>query len=132
MFQAHRSSRELLLELLRFLLEHTFFLFNGKIYKQKKGTAMCTACAPTYANLFLAWWERTQVLIENMDNHISRILLWACIIDDVFILWMCPEENCEEFVVCLNVNNIGMYFTSKIQHDCIHFLDLTITRDACG
>lgn len=50
--------------ILKHNLEHNFFLFNYKIYQQKKGNATGTACAPTYANLFLGWWERTRVFTE--------------------------------------------------------------------
>lgn len=50
---------EMTLELLQYILEHNLFLFKDRIYRQKRDTAMGTACAATYANLFLRWWERT-------------------------------------------------------------------------
>lgn len=53
-FQTHTG---FILELFGFILEHIFFLFDGKMYKQRRGTAMGTTCALTYANLFLGWWE---------------------------------------------------------------------------
>lgn len=50
-----------IIQLLRFVLEHNMFLFNGRLYHQLRGTAMSSACALTYANLLLGWWETTMV-----------------------------------------------------------------------
>jgi hypothetical protein len=49
-----KSRTELTILLLRFVLKFNYVAFAGKMYQQVIGTAMGTACAPTYANLFLA------------------------------------------------------------------------------
>lgn len=54
--------------------------------KKRKGTAMGTACAPTHTNLFLGWWECTQVFVGDMEVFTTWIHLWVNFIDDVFIL----------------------------------------------
>lgn len=44
---------ELILKLLKFFFEINFFLFDGKIFLQLRGTAIGSPGAPTYANLLL-------------------------------------------------------------------------------
>ena len=40
-------SKEFIIQGMKFILENNFFLFNGKAYKQIKGTSMGTKVAPT-------------------------------------------------------------------------------------
>ncbi|MEE6508717.1 hypothetical protein FKM82_022584 [Ascaphus truei] len=47
-----------LMELLVFVLTHNYFVYKNKFYLQKRGTVMGAACTPSYANLFLGWWEQ--------------------------------------------------------------------------
>jgi hypothetical protein len=39
------------LETVKIILERNIFYFDGKFYRQKRGTAMGTKMAPTYATL---------------------------------------------------------------------------------
>jgi hypothetical protein len=41
------------------VLGKNYFEFNGKVYRQRQGTAMGTRVAPTYANLFMAQFEKS-------------------------------------------------------------------------
>lgn len=41
------------IDLLDFILQHNYFVFNNTFYKQVSGTAMGARCDPSYANLFL-------------------------------------------------------------------------------
>lgn len=75
---------------------------------------MDTTCAPIYRNIFLGWWQCTLVFVEDLEQFTSHILLWVHLIYDVFILWQAPKERFVDFVAHLNVNNIGMYFTSEM------------------
>lgn len=47
---------DFLIKLLRILLTHNKFQFNGKFYRQAQGTAKGTKCAPANANLYLGNW----------------------------------------------------------------------------
>lgn len=71
--------RKLIMDLLRFVMEHSYLQFRGKIYHQIDGTAMGTACAPIYANIVVYMLEK-QVLA---DMHAS-IHLYRRFLDDVF------------------------------------------------
>ena len=48
---------KVVLTFLKLILTLNNFVFNGINYLQKKGCAMGTACAPSYANIFMGWFE---------------------------------------------------------------------------
>lgn len=127
-----QSHNKLILDLLRFVLTKNYFLFNGKFYHQQRGTAMGTTCAPTYANLFLGWWESQTVFSDDLVEFTSHILFWGRYIDDILIFWDGTETLFHDFVTVLNSNDIGMRFTSEIHSKSINFLDLTITLTGDG
>lgn len=89
---------------------------------------MGSACAPSYANLYLGWWEATVVFGDEADLLTDRIGLWARYIDDVFILWQGTEAEFHDFTTSLNNNNCGLRFTSEIHKNGISFLDVLISR----
>lgn len=95
------------------------------------GTAMGTNCAPSYANLFLGWWEYQLVFTDTNGEYTDHILFWGRYIDDVLILWDGDVHLFSQFVSTLNNNQIGMKFTSEVQMREIAFLDLTISIDDC-
>lgn len=93
---------------------------------------MGNACAPSYANLYLGWWE--SILVFGDDAHwlTEKVGLWARYIDDIFILWQGTKEEFNLFVTLLNDNQCGLRFTSEIHTNHIPFLDVTISRGEGG
>ncbi|KAG9466758.1 hypothetical protein GDO78_016168 [Eleutherodactylus coqui] len=73
------------LEFLSFVLTHNYFLFDTKYFHQLRGTAMGTSCAPSYANLYLGWWE--EKFVYTNSEWSDKIILWLRFIDDILILW---------------------------------------------
>lgn len=124
-----RRHNTFLLSLLKFILTHNYFLFEGKFYHQTNGTAMGTNCAPTYANLFMGWWEDQIVFVDTYDKYTDHILFWGRYIDDVLILWDGDSHLFIEFVSELNINSIGMKFTYEISPVELAFLDIKIRID---
>ena len=51
------------------------FVFNGINYLQKKGCAMGTKCAPSYANIFMGWFEEKFIfpLLTNENDFYLRL-----------------------------------------------------------
>ncbi|SJL17766.1 uncharacterized protein ARMOST_21327 [Armillaria ostoyae] len=72
---------ELIILLLRLVLQFNYTSFGGRTFHQVIGTAMGTALAPTYANLFLAGYEVT-ALVEF--EHCLRF--YGRFIDDTFAI----------------------------------------------
>jgi hypothetical protein len=75
---------------LQLILYNNVFYFDGKYYIQKKGAAMGTIIAPTYATLVLGYLEET--LYERYNNEFSSYLRvnWKRFLDDCFLIL--PKE----------------------------------------
>lgn len=128
----HRLHNIFVLQLLEFILQHNYFLFDSKIFHQLRGTAMGSPCAPTYANLFLGWWEDTHIFGDDSSIWTPSILYWGRFIDDIFILWNNSELAFRQFVDSLNVNEVGLRFTSEIENHRLPFLDILVEKDRRG
>ncbi|XP_056411824.1 uncharacterized protein LOC130355563 isoform X2 [Hyla sarda] len=112
-----------LITLLDFVLHHNFFTFDNKFFLQISGTAMGARCAPSYANLFMGWWEGTHVYPSPYFHH---VLKWFRFIDDILFLWTGTQEECLEFISFLNQNNVNVRLTHTISPWAVEFLDLRI------
>ncbi|KAM4030159.1 uncharacterized protein ACNLHF_021912, partial [Anomaloglossus baeobatrachus] len=118
------SISELLLILLEFVLYHNFFTFNKRVYLQLQGTAMGASCAPSYANLFLGFWER-HLFSGDITSTISGVQEWMRYIDDIWFLWSGSEGDLAEFMNELNKNELNIKLTYKYGRR-LEFLDLQI------
>ena len=116
-------STESLLDLADCVLKNNVFEHNGKIYKQKRGTAMGTKMAPSYAILFMDMLEK-----RLLDNFPLKPLVWWRYIDDVFLLWEHGEESLNEFLTYLNAEHPSIKFTADISDSQINFLDVKVSR----
>ncbi|OCT96309.1 hypothetical protein XELAEV_18013984mg [Xenopus laevis] len=88
---------------------------------------MGSTCAPTYANIYLGWWEHNFVFNEALMEFTENIALWLRYIDDV--IWSGTPEKFHSFVDALNSNDINLRITAEINKDIINFLDIQIYRD---
>ena len=64
------------------------FEFNGEHFLQTGGTAMGTALAPNYANLFMDRFET-----KAIEGYHLKPLKWLRFIDDVFMIWTHGEDQ---------------------------------------
>ncbi|XP_073408530.1 uncharacterized protein [Dendrobates tinctorius] len=118
----------LLLELLQFVLTHNFFVFKDQFYRQRCGTAMGAACAPSYANLFLGAWERS-IFGDEGAPAASHVLCWHRYIDDVLFFWDGTLQQLGDFMAWLNANTFNIRLTFKYDLKTIDFLDVTLEID---
>ncbi|XP_056408621.1 uncharacterized protein LOC130313384 isoform X2 [Hyla sarda] len=122
---------QLILELLEFVLTHNFFTFKNQFYLQKRGTAMGAACAPSYANLFLGYWERGLFQCGGAEAG-SHVQCWIRYIDDILFVWQGSASQLKDFMTILNTNNINVKLTYKTSRECIEFLDILIKCNTHG
>lgn len=99
------TQREFFMKALHLILENNFFNCNGVMYHQKKGTAMGTRIAPSYANLFMGKFE--QRFITSGIPFVSNINMYRRYIDDLFFLWQGTEEEARLFTEHINENQWG-------------------------
>jgi hypothetical protein len=104
------------------------FEFDGKFYRQIKGCAMGTPCAPNYANLFMADLETK--LLANAPGPIPFI--WLRYIDDIFIIWTHSREELDAFLDYINHAHDSIKFTAEISAEKVSFLDVLVTKSTTG
>ena len=104
------------------VLSKNNFNFNNEHYLQVGGTAMGTKLAPSYANIFMDYFERTFVYTYEVQP-----LLWKRYIDDIFVLWTAGAQTLTSFVEYLDNCLPSMKFEANISDSTINFLDVRAT-----
>ena len=113
-----------ILQLLKLVLHSMNFIFNEEHYLQVGGTAMGTALAPNYANLFMDRFETNA--LKNWDK---QPLLWLRFIDDIFMIWNHGEEELKKFPTHLNSIHDKIKFTHEFSKHSINFRNTTVKID---
>ena len=114
-------------ELLRLVLTCNNFQFDNKHYLQVGGTAMGTKLAPSFANIFMGWFEDNFVYTYKL-----KPLVWKRYIDDVFMIWQHGDTELKDFIAHLNTRHDTIKFTEESSRSSINFLDITVTLTAQG
>lgn len=86
--------KEMLRDLLMTTVKDNIFSFGDSMYRQLKGVAMGTKCAPPFSNLFMAAFEEEALLSwkrERSDR--TSPTLWLRYLDDIFIIWQGKETD---------------------------------------
>ncbi|XP_078524347.1 uncharacterized protein LOC144797570 [Lissotriton helveticus] len=81
----------MILDMILICLKNNFFIFHKQLYKQTQGTAMGTCFSPSFAGLYLGWWE--ELVVNNISHFCDHAVLWVCYIDDIFCIWNGSEEQ---------------------------------------
>ena len=98
------------------------FSFNDNHYLQIHGTAMGTKMAPSYANLFLGFFEDNALKNAPFQPH-----TWLRYIDDIFIIWTEGLDNIKIFIDYLNNIHSTIKFTTLHSSTNIPFLDVSVS-----
>ena len=115
-------STDTLVELAELVLKNNYFEHNGNTYKQKRGTAIGTKFAPSYAIITMGKFET-----KALRNAVLKPLFWWRFIDDIIFAWVYGEEKLREFLDYLNSIHPTIKFTSKYSRKFIEFLDVLLT-----
>ena len=112
-------------KLLRLALQNNFFNFNGKIYKQTDGVAMCSPLGPSLPNAFSCFHE--QVWLNDCPEDFKPVC-YRRYVDDIFSLVRSPD-HLEKFTNYLNSEHKNIKFTyEKESNNSLPFLDILISR----
>ena len=107
--------------MIKFILTHNHFEFNGCHYRQKNGTAMGTKMAPSYANIFMANLE------NNMLSSFELKPSYYCrYIDDIFFIWEHGLDSLIKFSDHCNSYHSSIKFTMDHSKSNLPFLDVSI------
>eukprot|EP00061_Rhincodon_typus_P005622 g25370.t1 len=72
----------IILQQIRFILDHTVFTFDNQFIIQTHGTAMGTKFAPQYANIFMQKFKQDFFAAQDLQPT-----LYIRYSDDIFFLW---------------------------------------------
>ena len=100
-------------------MENNVFEFDGRVYRQKLGTAIGTKFAPAFANLFMADLEK-----KLLDGCVDKLLVWLRYIDDVFFIWTHGQRKLDSFLEYINSFHETIKFTSESSREGVSFLDV--------
>lgn len=109
-----------LLEILQINLERNDFQFDEKWFLQIKGTAMGKRFSPSYANIYMAQWEREALATCPLQPQIFLRYL-----DDIWGIWNHSKEDFDHFVTILNNHHPSIKLKPTLHSSSVDFLDVT-------
>ena len=110
-----------IIKLLEITLLRNDFQFYDKTYLQIKGTAMGKKYAPSFANIYMHFWEQNALSLA-----ILKPSLWKRYIDDIFCIWPHSLSELKQFITHLNSTNPHIKITATHSTSQVDFLDCTI------
>ena len=82
---------------------------------------MGTKMAPSYANLFLGYFDA-----NALENASFQLHTWLRYIDDIFMIWYEGLDNLKIFIDYLNNTHSTIKFTSSHSFTNLTFLDVSV------
>ena len=86
---------------------------------------MGTACAPSYANIFMARFEEKHIYPLTKDR-VERYLRYT---DDIFFIWKEMEKEMETFFNKINKKHSSIKFNPKYSMSDFEFIDVLVYKD---
>ena len=103
-----------IITLLSLILTLNNFLFNSISYLQIMRCAIDTICAPAYANIFMAQFEK-----QHIYHYIkNKSVLYLQYIDDIFMIWTGTAHL--EKLKYVKRSNLNTIFQTVIYHFWTH------------
>ena len=123
--QVHGFDKTSFTKLLELASLNSFFLFNGKYYRQVEGLGMGIPLGSTFANAFMCHHEvnwMDEFPLSFKPAHYFRY------IDDTFLLFR-KQSHCSQFFHYLNNKHPNIRFTVEHeQNNTLPFLDVKLER----
>jgi hypothetical protein len=115
---------DMILQLMSFCLETTYFQFDNMLYQQCHGAAMGSPISPLVANLYMESFEQKAIATAPTPPDI-----WLRYVDDTFV--KIREDSVDEFTEHINNIDPNIKFTHEHPVDgklafldtCVHILD---------
>ena len=85
---------------------------------------MGTKCAPSYANIFMGWFEEKFIflLLTNLSNFYLRF------IDDIFLIWNVTKTEFDDILKTINKYHPSIKCEYKMCKTKINFLNITVFK----
>lgn len=113
---------ELVIELVKYCFNCSYFSFNGALYKQLDESAMGNPASPILANL----------VVNDAITEILKILPFTTPLLKIYVgnsIMPVPEDFIDNLLIYFNNYHKKIQFTMELEVDgCIPFLDLKVIR----
>ena len=118
-----------LMDLLKATINGNIFEFDDQLYRQCIGTAMGTRIAPTYACLYMSYFESEKILSTWPGTPPKMFKRY---IDDCFFVWTSSVEELKEFINHMNSQSNFIKFTSEYNQETrkVPFLDMMVSNES--
>ena len=114
-------------KLLELATQESFFIFNGKYYKQIDGVAMGSPLGPALANAFMCHYEK--IWLDNCPK-IFKPVYYRRYVDDIFVLFSSPT-HVEKFRNYMSSQHKNINFSQEQEVNVsLSFLDILVTRES--
>jgi len=112
--------------LLELSVLNCFFFFNEKLYQQTEGLGMGLPLGPTFANIFMCYYEN--IWLQDCPVNFKP-LFYRRYVDDTFLLFR-QEGHAKLFLEYLNQKHQNINFTMESEQDGkLPFLDTIVFRE---
>ncbi|XP_067123259.1 uncharacterized protein [Centruroides vittatus] len=103
------------------LCVESFFVFEGKVYKQLKGVPMGSPMSGLLCELVVRKMERITLI-----NFKEDVIMYKRYVDDVLVIWR-NHTRIKQFLSAMNSNDHGLKLNlDQVSSDELHFLDIGI------
>lgn len=124
---SQNPSTNCILEFAKLILTCNYFLFQDGWFLQKRGVAMGSPFAPSFANIYMRLFEEKHIQVNN--RFTQHLILWKRYIDDVVALWRGSIDDLKDFFTYLNNCTECLTFSMDFDSTRISFLDVWIIRE---
>ena len=120
--QRHRPDNYIM-KLLEITLTRNDFQFLDQTFLQIKGTAMGKKYAPSFANIYMHFWEQ-----QSLSSFHVTPVFWKRYIDDIFGIWRHSLSDLLAFIQHINSLNPNIKVSISFHSTSIDFLDCTFYK----
>lgn len=119
---------EPVVELFKYVLRSTYFLYNGTFYEQVDGVAMGSPLSSVIADFYMEVFEKVA-----LETAIYQPSLYKRYVDDTFVIWTHCLDKLTDFIILLNDFHVNIKFTIELeQWGKLLFLVIMISKHQDG
>ena len=119
-------TKDIFRRLLNLAVKGCIFIFNGILFEQIEGLGMGLPLGPTFANIFLCYWEK--IWLRDCPKEFKPIL-YKRYLDDTFLVFN-NLDQIDKFLQYLNNQHQSIKFTADIENNNkLAYLDVLIEKD---
>ena len=114
-------------DLVKFLLNNTYFQFNNNFFQQLIGSPMGSKTSPVLSNIAMEDLE-VEIISKIKTKLKVRLMKYYRFVDDIYTI--VPTVHINEILNIFNSHDSYLKFTlEKKSNNTLNFLELSIIRD---